>query len=280
MDSLLNTPNLNLIAIESASNPFTMMNSVVGHHLGSLSEAVSEQLTSISKRLAQMETLVPARLMNRSVKSRIEKANFTDLAGVNVPVPKGLQGSLLHLTHELTQIYGIYEDILETTIEPTDEYLSKVMAHPDKLGSLIEEKRYKDIKTRQADSDQFKAHMAELFDPQSSNESLPYSKAFSRNTDYVTFQKQISDLARLYKNRETTKVTKAVNQLAMKSDMLYNRIQKEDIRGLTNGIANDVAVLLNQVAYEIDMYSSILINTNNLIQVASNIDHHLDMVLK
>lgn len=272
--------NLGLVALESATNPFQMVSPVLKNQLQNILDKTSNDLQGVAKTFMQFDTYLPVFFHDTSVINEVEKKPYSDMIAVNIPVPAGFVGKLDAYVTELSFIYSVFTDIVETTLNPADDYISMIIGHPEKIGSLFEEEQYKKIKTRKADMEAFRKMIAPMFSNDSSKEVYPFGKVFSRNTDFKLYCSHIKNLEKQYRNRELAKVSKMCEQISMKTDLLYTRMKQGKVTTLSNRTAGKIADLMYELALEVEFYAGVL----NMIQIAlqnyKNIIHYCGDLIK
>lgn len=268
------TYRLSAVGLETALNPFAMIAPFVKSQISLITKEVSGILDSASKTLLQYDYPIKVNgLVGKKVSTILANTPYTTLAGVKIPVPAGLTNNLLGLSILVRSAYIEFEDILDRTLKPADEYISLCLTSAERATSLVGESKYKLIDSKLEPREKFLKEVKNYFDDKSTHETIPFGKAFKRNQDYIEFDKVVDDLKRMFATKNSKNIRIAAEQLAAKADLLYVNVNSGKLSGLTNDMGERIANLLDNVARVVEFYASLLQFIDKLINLNVEINH-------
>lgn len=252
------TPTLEAMSLEAKSNPFEMMNSMVKNHLKAFSKETSSQLRSTATKLLSLASITrnDIKLHGKIASNYINKQDYLTNASITLPIPMGLTLSYREYAEILSNAWVLSRDFAERSITQVDQYVSTLLAYPDKLGIVEENSMIQAIKFNTNDISLIKLKLEKAFDTKVNAETRPFGELFERNADFTSTIDTVAKLSNDYANRDNKKLNSQVNQLAEKSSLLFQRINNDQFNA-KNKTASNIADVLHHTASEVEFYAAI-----------------------
>lgn len=274
------TPSLEAMKLETMANPFAMLNPVVKNHLKAFTKDTAGVLRQTGLKLLSLTKLhkYDLTLQTKVTIQKLNKSDYMDNASYMVPVPLGLNIMYRDYITQLQEAWIVSRDFAEQSIAKVDQYISTVLAYPDRLGVVEENAMVQAITFNTAKIDAYKLGFEKSFDNKHTVEMKPFGEVYSRNKDFEEVSNMVVTLSKDYSNRDNKKLNSLVNQLAEKSSLLHTRVSQGKLN-ITTQTAEHIATVLSQTAQEVEFYASVSQMIEELLGKYGDVVRTLDQKL-
>lgn len=277
LDSIINNSRLN-VAVESklkdaAKRMFSDIFSV--NTLDKLKSRVLTLATSAKKHNGLLVRKVDDRIRNWA-----DRESYITIGDVTVYVPVGLNVTYVTYVSVLEELMTFLQHIDSDLIKPIQKELGAVTNNPDILASKSGFKfNTSKASILKLDIEEMTKKLSDCFDANSKDSTMPYKKAFARNSELEEVHKRTSNLLDQMKVSEPDKVHESVNSLFGTVESLVEVLK--DNYGEDEMKKMDGTMVLSEVMYQaakwVEFYGVV---NNQLLMLSSAINDTEEKLLK
>lgn len=260
-------------------NPFQMFTPGSKLSFSQITEKTYKGFTSISKgALTPLASFNPFSSDARLLKGFVDSNDYLDIATINIVVPPGFKGDLLTYTQLLKRMFDIVAKLDEDVLAPVQDAVTQTIGSNKEMGvATIDRYRHK-VLFHTNEITEFKTNLQSHFVVGDTNETIRFSKAFTRLRDYVMFNEELDKMGRVLKDSSTAKIAKRVQEISETANLLNMRLKQGKLEHLRDAQAEFVTSLLIQAATEVEFYAALVTMIQQLFSVRENINSHLNRI--
>lgn len=266
---------LGQLSLEAMQNPLQV-----------LSEGLMTRFNLVITKLSQLDASIQNLVMGRfqsqvspnKVRHITEKKTYMQLAAFGISVPEGFIGPLSPYMHLLESTLSKYLNIRQEVLIPACTEMGVVLANPEKLQSntLAPLSRVK-LKTK--DREYFEKHVKSFYSAKDQSDNVLFNRLFTSNGDFMECAKTSERLENLGKqaNKVLDNIIDDINQLKELTTRLSVRItQDKQTYGPNARMANELAVIVTEVANEVSFFASLMVLTDQCIGIMDQVVDKVD----
>lgn len=264
---------------DTSISPFSMFTPEVKFSFSALTESVYKGFTKITKT-APLENLgfTPYTNDGKLISEFTDSGSFLDMNSVNIVVPAGFEGSLLHYSNLLLSMFTTLATLDDDVLKPTQEALSQTIGSKQQMGIIAMDTYRRDILLHTQAIDAFKADIKTFFNPESTGEVMKFTEAFDRFKDLELFSKKVAEIISVVNKAPTADISKRIDAISKTANKLNLRVKQGKLEHLRNTQAEFISELLVNAAQEVELYAALLTMIEQLISVHKNLLNHLKTI--
>lgn len=206
----------------------------------------------LNKTLAELNGEAVGFQQNPTLNKYVDASNYINMAEVALPVPTGLNTSMLEYLEALEVGQSLIDQLVEKTLNPAHTWFSILLTSPENLASISGTNKSSGIELFEKQREQAVSAVSKCFLKNDRIEFMRYGDLYKRNKDFLTAQDVYEGLsARLIKTSPKT-VRSKVESICEILDKLALKFQQNkhdyETSGVTAKRISDIAYGLAQCA--------------------------------
>lgn len=270
------------VGLEAEANPFTMIAGKIKAGFMAIAETSQSAFNSFNKLFVSGNNHEQLQLTYNLVDTdKLTNTNETyiGVASLNIPVPKAFVGNYLEYTKFLSSSLSDYSSIDEEILDPIIEIINRLLVNPKEVSPTTLKIAGKLQGSSQIVKSDYASGVKKFFKKNGVDEVATFGKCFKNISEVQKFFTSCKDLVYVYNSLELKSIRSKVDKLSADSDKLYIAMKNNELDGLPNGVAIEVAEMLNLAAMHVELFGTILVYSEQLVVYSGNVHHRLTAVL-
>lgn len=264
---------------EVNENPFKMFTPDVKLSFVKITDTIHTGFATIGKTVLDSKLdFMSNKVVHIPLSETVGQTDYMDLEAVQVLVPVGLVGNLLSYTKLLTGMFTVMCHIDSEVLKPVQTALSQTLGSSREMGLVTMDRFNKEVLLHSADILQFKEELKSYYNPESSNETVSFTKCFARLKDFELFNNEINKLKDMVKKNPLGEVADDVKRISETANLMNLRLKQGKLEHLQNEQAEFITDLLVKASVEVEIYAALITMINGVFSVHENLQAHLKRI--
>lgn len=259
-----------MLALESAATPGALLDTGVAK----ITALFSDVGSFVTNSFSGLQGLLKSNndVFNMSfVRDTVDGLNFMSVSSMEVPVPMGLSVPFKDYVMVLSGGQGYADSLLKEVLNPTIDYLAKLIAHPQEMVSI----RGSESKVKFRDIKKYKEELGRCLDAKAQLSKAPFKKVFQRLADYEYVGTSLNEYNRSMAAIEKEEILERAERAVELLNMLHDRLQASSDTKMSGTVAGHLAKVAMNLAEEVELFGAYC---HKLQEATESYKHCLDRI--